>query len=344
MQAKAPLLSVTVLNYNYAHFLPTCLDSILAQTFTDFELILINDKSSDNSLEIIQPYLADPRVRLVDHAQNQGFIRSLIEGSSLSQGKYITVISADDWVLEPTAFAQQIAVLEQDAAVAFVYSNYACYKDDQTRTYVMHPAPADYVLPGLEAFKDIIISRSPLHSGTMIRKTAYEQIGGYDPQTIYASDTRMWAGLCIVGKVAYLNAILYAYRVHERNMSQKDAVVKKSIKEVLDLIDWSFGMMQSADRQALDWLYRKAVRRALVSYAILFTFQLNQPRLGWHYFWVAFRMRPRETLMQNTVVSLSLRTLLGKQGYRAFERVKAQFSPRTRKRLTAEKLHVGNES
>src|SRR5690242_18034091 len=65
-----PTLSVTVLNYNYAHYLPQCLDSILSQTWTDFELTLINDCSTDNSLEIIKPYLADPRIKFVNHEVN----------------------------------------------------------------------------------------------------------------------------------------------------------------------------------------------------------------------------------------------------------------------------------
>src|SRR5512146_3551728 len=99
----APILSVTVLNYNYAHYLPQCLDSILRQTWNDFELILINDRSTDNSLEVIQPYLADPRIRLVDHQQNKGYISSLIEGSELSRGRYITVISADDYCVSNRA-------------------------------------------------------------------------------------------------------------------------------------------------------------------------------------------------------------------------------------------------
>src|SRR5215831_13668629 len=66
-EAVAPMLSVAVLNYNYAHYLPQCLDSILRQTWTDFELILINDCSTDNSLEVIQPYLADPRLEFINH-------------------------------------------------------------------------------------------------------------------------------------------------------------------------------------------------------------------------------------------------------------------------------------
>lgn len=341
MSQQSPLLSVTVLNYNYGHYLPICLDSILKQTFKDFELILINDTSTDNSLEIIKPYLNDPRVRLVDHVENKGFMRSLIEGADLSRGPYITVVSADDWILDPTAFEKQIAVLQQDAEISFVFTDYGCYTSNDTCTYIMHPAPESYVKPGIEAFQEIIISRAPLHSGTIIRKTAYKKIGGYDPNTLYAVDTKMWAGLCLVGKVAYINEILYAYRIHNQNMSRNKDVVRKSINEVLDLIDWSFGMMLPEQRRSLNWLYKKAVRRALASYTILFTFQFNKLRLGWYYFWIAFRMRPAETLFQNTILILILRTILGTHGYRWFEKVKARFSRRTRSRLETENIHIG---
>ena len=107
-----PLLSVTVLNYNYGSYLPDCIDSILAQTFRDFELIIIDDCSSDNSLDVVQPYLADPRVRLVAHEANVGYGGSLIEGTEVhSRGEYVTVISADDLVTRPDAFERQIALL-----------------------------------------------------------------------------------------------------------------------------------------------------------------------------------------------------------------------------------------
>jgi glycosyltransferase involved in cell wall biosynthesis len=344
MSKQSPLLSVTVLNYNYAHYLPICLDSILRQTFTDFELILINDKSTDNSLDVIRPYLSDPRIRLVNHLENKGFMRSLIEGAEVSRAPYITVVSADDWILEPTAFEKQIAVMERDNEVAFTFTDYGCYTSNDICTYLMHPAPESYVKPGIEVFQDIIISRSPLHSGTIIRKTAYEKIGGYDPNTLYAVDTKMWVGLCLVGKVAYIDEVLYAYRIHNQNMSRSKEVVRKSIKEVLDLIDWSFGLMTKEQRDSLDWLYKKAVRRALASYTILFTFQFNNLKLGWYYFWIAFRMRPVETLLQNTILVLLLRTVLGGRGYRWFEKVKALVSSRTRRRLTTEAIHVGTNS
>jgi hypothetical protein len=101
--------------------------------------------------------------------------------------------------------------------------------------------------------------------------------------------------------------------------------------------------MRPEQRRSLNWLYKKAVRRALASYTIMFTFQFNRLRLGWYYFWIAFRIRPAETLFQNTILILSLRTILGIHGFRWFEKAKAIFSSRTRRRLTTESIHVGNK-
>src|SRR6188768_2020632 len=121
----APTLSVTVLNYNYGNYLPQCLDSILAQTFEDFELIVVDDCSTDNSLEVIKPYLRDPRVRLVSHAKNVGYSGSLIEGTEAhSRGDFVTVISADDMVRRPDAFERQIELLSAHPEASFCFTGY----------------------------------------------------------------------------------------------------------------------------------------------------------------------------------------------------------------------------
>jgi glycosyltransferase involved in cell wall biosynthesis len=330
-----PLLSVTVLNYNYGHFLPTCLDSILGQTFPDFEVILINDKSTDNSVDIIQPYLSDPRVRLVDHVENKGFVRSLIEGVELSRGKYITVISADDWSLDKTAFEKQIAILESEPEIAFVFTSYGVCVEEGECILIVHPFIDSIIQPGIAAFSDLLLGVALHHSGTFIQKSSYDQMGGYNPKLRYAVDLQMWLGLCHVGKVAFIREPLYAYRSHDKNMSKARETVSHSIKEVLSIIDWSFSFLPPTERRAYDKLYKKAVRKALSSYAMLYTFNHDQPGLGWTYFWVAVKLHPYETLVQKTTLLLLLRTILGKQGYQFLERAKGLVSKKTHDRLTA---------
>jgi glycosyltransferase involved in cell wall biosynthesis len=317
--APVPLLSVTVLNYNYGHYLPTCLNSILGQTFKNFELIIINDTSTDNSLEIIQPYLADSRVRLIDHQINKGFVASLIEGSEQSRGKYITVISADDWVVDSQAFEKQVAVMNADPQVAVVFTNYGFYRDEQNFISARNPAPANYIREGLDVFKELVHNRFPQHSGTIIRKTAYDAIGGYDANLHYAVDGHMWLGLCHVGKVAYINDVCHAYRIHGTNMSKKKEVVQHSMQEVLHILDWSFGMLSLQQRRELKWLYDKAVKQTLSEQSIVVLFQENNPKLCWEYFGAAFMLRPIPAVFQKATAGLVIRTILGAQGYQQIE-------------------------
>lgn len=315
----APRLSVTVLNYNYGHYLRNCMDSILGQSFRDFEVILINDKSTDNSLEVIRPYLADPRVRLVDHQENKGFIFSLLEGAEQSRGSYISVISADDWVVSRDAFAQQIARFEQSPDVVMVFSDYGLYFDEATLSHVSRAADAGYVRPGLEVFQDFLLKGYPQHSGTMIRKSAYVAIGGYDPKLRWSVDAQMWLGLCHFGAVAYVDQMLYAYRRHPSSMSKDPAGLRNAIHELFQIFDWTFGFLSPADRARLDWLYKRARQRALISFAADAAFSGNN-QLAWRFYRVGLQVSPWETLFQKGSLAIALRALLGERLYRLVAR------------------------
>ncbi|MBO9312480.1 MAG: glycosyltransferase family 2 protein [Chloroflexus sp.] len=324
----SPLLSVTVLNYNYAHFLSHCLDSILQQSFTDFEVILINDRSTDNSLAVIKPYLRDPRIRFVDHAQNQGFVASLIEGMQLSRGKYLSVISADDWVVSPHAFARQIEILERHPQVVMAFSAYGLYADEQTLSFVSRAAPASYVRDGRSVFADFLLKGYPQHSGTMIRKSAYQAIGGYDPKLRWSLDAQMWLGLCHFGDIAYIDEMLYAYRRHPSSMSKDPTALRNAIIELFNIFDWTFGLMPETERRKQQWLYRKARQRALISFAADAVFSGNV-RLGWQFYKVGLQVSPWETLFQKGTLAIALRALLGARLYdRLFRRAASTSSGR----------------
>ena len=121
---SAPRLSVTVTNYNYGRFLAQAIESILGQRFADFELILIDNVSEDDSVDVMRGYeRSDPRVRVIVHDQNLGMIASLMEGFDQSRGTYRVQVDADDWVLSPDAFGIQVAMLDANPDMAFVYSS-----------------------------------------------------------------------------------------------------------------------------------------------------------------------------------------------------------------------------
>lgn len=309
-----PFLSITVLNYNYAHYLQQCLDSILKQTFRDFEVILINDRSTDNSLKVIEPYLADPRVRLVDHKANKGYVESLIEGCQLSTGDYITVISADDYALDLTAFETAYEVLKNDEAISLFFSAWHEVDEDGVVRYTRRASEHDYVVDGALEIRRLLMSSPILHSGTIIRRDAYHQVGGYDARCKYAIDNNMWLALCATGKVAYVDRPLYAYRAHDTNMSNTDGAFERTQYEMLLGIDYALSLFTDEMLPDKQVLRRRARQRALVAVPTHDIFA-GRYRRGWYGYWQAIRMDPALSLMQPRILSVTARTLLGKSLY-----------------------------
>jgi glycosyltransferase involved in cell wall biosynthesis len=318
-ERHTPLLSVTVLNYNYAHYLPQCLDSILRQTWTDFELLLINDCSTDNSLEVIQPYLADPRVTLINHEQNQGYIASLIEGSDRSRGKHLTVISADDYCVSDRAFETLLGTLEADSEVAFAYSAFGTYDDAGTRRWIDRHRSEATLQSGADEYRDLVVQNHVLHSGTVIRNTAYKAVGGYDPKVHYACDVRMWLMLCGQGKVAYFAEELFAYRQHEMNMSESANGFLVGLREHIQAIDQTFGMMRDQFGSSIG-SHGRIVERVIRNYIHGRLFG-GRMRFAWLAFFCGVQLHPISTIFQRGTLTLIVCSVFGTRGYRQLRRV-----------------------
>jgi glycosyltransferase involved in cell wall biosynthesis len=312
--AHVPLLSVTVLNYNYAHYLPQCLDSILRQTFTDFELLLINDCSTDNSLDVIQPYLADPRVTLINHEQNQGYIASLIEGSDRSRGKYLTVISADDYCLSDRAFETLLRPMEADQDIAYAFSAFGIYGDDGNCLYLNRPIAESSVRAAPEQYRDLLRHGNiASHSGTIIRASAYRAVGGYDPAARYAIDLVMWLVLCGQGHTAYSSDELIAYRRHGANMSDSFPAIRGTIRDSLYGIDTSFATMRTHPEISPE-MYTAALKRYLshTTESLVFAGHYRGALYG---LWSGLQLHPMLTVFQSRTLIMLARALLGHRGY-----------------------------
>src|SRR5579859_5558884 len=116
-----PKVSVVIPNYNHARFLRKRIDSVLQQTFQDFELILLDDCSTDDSRSILSSYAADPRVRLEFNEANSGSpFRQWNKGVRLALGKYIWIAESDDYA-DTRLLERLVPVLDDDSKIAFVY-------------------------------------------------------------------------------------------------------------------------------------------------------------------------------------------------------------------------------
>lgn len=317
---RAARLSVTVLNYNYGRFLPRCLDSILSQSYSDFEVIIIDDRSCDDSLTVIKPFLQDRRVRLIAHPVNRGAISSLIEGAEASCSTYLSVVSADDLVLSTTAFEEQVRAMDSNPGASFCYSSWMYVNSAAQAIRTVVPFASDHVWSGDHEYREFCRRFYVLHSGTIIRRSAYRAAGGYDSEMRYTHDNAMWALLCGEGDVAYLAKPLYGYRVHPTNMSRNPDAMRATIDEFIQLVDRGFANLPDGPVKHDRRLRRRARQAALASVATMLVFA-GRPVDGWKAYGYAVRLRPREALLHRRLLSLVARTLLGAQGFQQLQKL-----------------------
>jgi glycosyltransferase involved in cell wall biosynthesis len=210
----APQVSVLMSVYNGDRYLNEAIDSILNQTFPDFEFLITDDGSVDTSLKILQTYAArDRRIRLYTQA-NQGLTRTLNTMLDQAQGELIARFDADDIAL-PERFEKQVAFLQQHSDVVCVGSSLD-WIDEQGRFIGHCPMPeSDEILQQL-----MLGGISLLHHPTaMVRRSVMVQVGGYDTSLKTSADLDLWLRLGEVGKLANIKESLVLYRLHPQSIT-----------------------------------------------------------------------------------------------------------------------------
>jgi glycosyltransferase involved in cell wall biosynthesis len=210
-----PTVSVIMAVYNAERYLAEAVDSILAQTFRDFEFVVIDDGSTDASGAMLRDYAAnDKRVRLIRRA-NKGQTPSLNEGIELAETDLIARMDADDVCL-PQRLEKQVAFMQQHPQVVLLGGAYALI-DAAGRLLCMIDPPRDNA-----TLQDHALSgRTPIcHPLAMMRREAVRKVGGYDPQFQVAQDLDLWLKLGEVGELACVPELLVKYRQHEQSLSE----------------------------------------------------------------------------------------------------------------------------
>lgn len=210
----SPKVSVVMSVYNGAPFLRQAVESILAQTFEDFEFIIIDDGSTDNTARILKEF-SDPRIRIIENSRNEGLTRSLIKGCALARGKYIARMDADE-VSYPTRFDRQVEFLETHPDYAVVGTQ--CRYIDSKGTV---RATSDYLCSD-EEIKQDVWRRTPFaHASTMFVRERIEECGGYRELFRYSQDCDLWLRVVGAHKVANLPESLHCLRYHRGSITLK---------------------------------------------------------------------------------------------------------------------------
>lgn len=216
---SVPLVSVLMPVYNGEKYLRETIDSILGQTFTDFEFIIINDGSSDSTEEIIRCY-DDRRICYYRNDRNIGIVETLNKGLEICKGKYIARIDADD-NSRPQRFEKQVAYLEQHPEVVAC----GCLYDICDAP---HLGVVDVATQADDVRYDMALFCQCCHSAMMIRNKALQFHGlKYLHDYQYAEDYKLWTQLLKYGDIVNLPEVLHSYRLSEGGISNSHTAEQK---------------------------------------------------------------------------------------------------------------------
>lgn len=201
-------VSVILPVYNAERFVGEAVASVLAQSLTEFELIILDDGSTDATPRVLAGLASrDPRIRLVSR-ENRGLTRSLNEGLEIAAGEYVAIMNADDVALSDR-LAKQAAFLDAHPQIAAVGSQTRLFGGERCR------GPSTRLPQSPGAVRAFLAKASPLaHPSVMLRRSAVLAIGGYRPQMQPAEDYDLWLRLAERADLANLPDVLLEYRVH----------------------------------------------------------------------------------------------------------------------------------
>jgi hypothetical protein len=216
---RRPRVSVVVPCYNYGRYLPAAIDSALDQPDVDIEVIVADNGSTDDSLEIARKLArSDPRIRIRTQPTNINFVANFNDGLDLVTGKYTVLLNADD-LLTPGSITRAVAVLESRPDVAFAYGD--CPAFNEIPPKVRSVARSWSIWDGTEWTRSIYRSgRNVIRNPEVVMRTSVlEEIGGYNADHPHASDLLMWLQAAARGNVAKINGCDQGlFRVHGSNL------------------------------------------------------------------------------------------------------------------------------
>jgi glycosyltransferase involved in cell wall biosynthesis len=212
-----PKVTVLMPVYNNAIYLHESVSSILNQTYADFELLIIDDGSTDDSLAVIESF-QDPRIRLVASGVNEGLVAALNKGIALAQGEYIARMDSDDIAL-PDRLEKQVSLLDLRPEIGMCGTQLKVMHTDVWFSHPLEPEPIRCKL---------LFNCCLNHPTVMFRRALMLELGlWYDAFALHAEDYELWVRMSRVTKLANIDEPLLLYRIHPDQVTSKHAAANR---------------------------------------------------------------------------------------------------------------------
>jgi glycosyltransferase involved in cell wall biosynthesis len=264
------LVSVCIPSYNSAKYLNTSIKSVLAQTYDNFELVIVDNDSKDNTPEIVSSF-HDERIKYIKNPKTVPMAENWNVCLRLAKGKYVSILHADDALL-PGMLENGVLVMENNDDVGYVYSGVNIINENGDIVSSVLPYPDNSIKDGSQQFSSHILGNYFYCPSVLVRKKCYETAGYFDPTIANAADWDMWLRIELASyRVAYTAKILANYRIHggSETSTSKFLGSNKEMAETYGIIR-KYLTSEELDRVFSKQRARSIKDRALLSYFSLF--------------------------------------------------------------------------
>ena len=256
---RLPKVSVIIPTYQRAHLIRESIDSVLAQTYRDFEIIVVDDGSTDGTHEVVAGYRN--RVRYI-YQENRGPSSARNSGIKAAQGEFIAFQDSDDLWL-PEKLASQVPLFDRDPEIGLVYCDMSYFRSDgpcdRPSSFKSHAPPASGY-----ALRELFVNGTPMHTPTaIVMRHCFDNAGMFDERLVDFEDQAMWFRIARVFKIDYVDAPLVQCRVDDETHPRKDELL--SAREVRKgVLEASPRLVDTLSKQELrqGYYYRYAYRAA----------------------------------------------------------------------------------
>jgi len=227
----SPKISVIIPTYNRARYIAEAIRSVQNQTLRDWELLVIDDGSTDETEKIVRDFLKeDPRISYVKNEKNLGIAKTRSRGVSLAQAPFIAMLDSDDIWASPDKLAKQLSFLEADKKLGMVGTN-ASFVDENGKAVGKRTSfPNDDAgIRKTELYRNIL-----MQSGLVLRKEAIEKAGGYDTGFTICDDHDLWLKIGRDWRFMIVPSVDLAYRIHSGGITKAKRI--KTAHEELKIL------------------------------------------------------------------------------------------------------------